>query len=233
VVAALSDTSPITQRSSLHAPSGDILAAMSEPALHLPPPPPDDGRDQRVVMRGVTWAQYEAIQAIRGERRVPRLSYLNGSLELMSPGRNHERVAQTIAQLLVVWSLETDTALYAYGAWTLKSAETERGVEPDQCYTVGDGDAEKDVPDLAIEVAWTHEDLDKLAIDAGLGVREVWSLKASRLTVQVLRGGAYVAATRSEVLPAIDLALLARFADRVDQPKALREYRDALRAATT
>jgi hypothetical protein len=42
-----------------------------------------------------------------------------------------------------------------------------------------------------------------------------------------------VAATRSEVLPAIDLALLARFADRVDQPKALREYRDALRAATT
>jgi hypothetical protein len=37
----------------------------------------------------------------------------------------------------------------------------------------------------------------------------------------------------SEVLPAIDLALLARFADRVDQPKALREYRDALRAATT
>ena len=47
-------------------------------------------------------------------------------------------------------------------------------------------------------------------------MREVWSWKASRLTVQVL--------------PAVDLALLARFADRVDQPKALREYRDALRA---
>lgn len=115
-------------------------------------------------------------------------------------------------------SLETDTALYAYGAPTLKSAETERGVEPDQCYTVGDGDAGKAVPDLAIEVAWTPEDLDSLAIYAGLGVREVWSRKAARLTVQVL--------------PALDLALLARFADRVDPPKALREYRDALRAAT-
>lgn len=203
---------------------------MSPVALQLSAPPEDD-RDQRVVMRGVSWAQYEAIQAIRGERRLPRLAYLRGTLSLMSPGRNHERVAQTIAQLLVVWSLETDTALYAYGSWTLKSEAQERGAEPDQCYTVGDGGAAREVPDLVVEVTWSHEDPDKLSIYAGLGVREVWSWKASRLTVQVLRGGAYVAATRSEVLPAVDLALLARFADRVDQPRALREYRDALRGA--
>ena len=42
----------------------------------------------------------------------------------------------------------------------------------DRCYTVGDGDAGKAVPDLAIEVAWTPEDLDSLAIYAGLGVRD-------------------------------------------------------------
>jgi len=206
---------------------------MRESAQDVSPPPSEGDHDQRVVMRGVSWLQYEAIEAIRGERRVPRLAYADGVLELMSPGRNHERVAQMISQLLVVWSLETDTGLYAYGSWTVKNAAKQRGVEADQCYTVGEGDAEKEVPDLAIEVTWSHEDLDKLALYASLGIGEVWSWKASRLTVRVLRGDAYITATRSEALPTIDLALLARFADRVDQPRALREYRDALRATGT
>ncbi len=35
-----------------------------------------------------------------------------------------------------------------------------------------------------------------------------------------------------EALPSLDLALLARYAERLDQPRALREYRDALRAGT-
>lgn len=50
--------------------------------------------------------------------------------------------------------------------------------------------------------------------------------------MHVLRGDAYVTAPRSELLPSLDLALLTRFVERLDQPQALREYRDALRAAT-
>ncbi|MFO0606515.1 MAG: Uma2 family endonuclease [Polyangiales bacterium] len=203
---------------------------MSEPARDLHPALADD--DQRIFLRGVSWAQYEMIQQIRGERRFPRLTYLEGALTLMSPGRNHERIATMIDVLLRFWAVEARALVYGYRSWTLKREDQQRGAEADNCYTVGEGDAEKEVADLAVEVVWSHDDPDKLAVYAGLGVREVWVWKASRITVYVLRGDAYVTAPRSELLPALDLALLARFADRLDQPQALREYRDALRDPT-
>jgi Uma2 family endonuclease len=209
-----------------------MVGAMSDPARDLRFPLRDEELDQRVVLPGVSWAMYEALDVARGERRSPRLTYLEGTLELLSPGRNHERVAEMLDRLLSLWAVEVDAPVYAYRSWTLKSEEARRGVEADNCYTVGEGDAAKRVPDLAVEVVWSHEDGGKLAVYAGLGVREVWVWKASRVTVHVLRGDAYVTAPRSEQLPGLDLALLARFAERLDQPRALREFRDALRAST-
>lgn len=203
---------------------------MSELARNLQPALADDGHDQRVFLRGVSWAHYEMLQEIRGERRFPRLTYLEGSLTLMSPGRNHEHIARMIDLLLGFWAVEVGALVYGYRSWTLKSEDQQRGAEADNCYTVGEGDAEKEVADLAVEVVWSYEDPDKLAVYAGLGVREVWVWKASQITVHVLRGDAYVTAPRSELLPSLDLALLTRFVERLDQPQALREYRDALRA---
>jgi Uma2 family endonuclease len=203
---------------------------MSEPARDLHPAPADD--DQRIFLRGVSWANYEMIQQIRGERRFPRLTYLEGALTLTRPGRNHERISAMIDVLMAFWAVEAGALVYAYRSWALKSEDQQRGAEADNCYTVGEGDAEKEVADLAVEVVWSHDDPDKLAVYAGLGVREVWVWKASRITVHVLRGDAYVTAPRSELLPALDLALLTRFAERLDQPQALREYRDALRDPT-
>lgn len=104
-----------------------------------------------------------------------------------------------------------------------------RGVEADECYVLGDPEADR--PDLAIEVIWTSGGLDKLDLYAPLRVREVWFWEEGRISVHVLRGGAYVEAPRSEVLPGIDLALVARFVARTDQSAAVREYRAALRAS--
>ncbi len=48
--------------------------------------------DQRIVMHGVPWSHYEAQLALRGDASTPRISYLNGLMELMSPSKHHERV---------------------------------------------------------------------------------------------------------------------------------------------
>ena len=61
---------------------------MSDPARELHPPLRDDDLDQRVVLPGASWAMYEALDQLRAGRRSPRLTYLEGTLELMSPGRN-------------------------------------------------------------------------------------------------------------------------------------------------
>lgn len=51
-------------------------------------PPADD----IVVLRGATWADHQRLLEIRGERSVPRLTYLEGVLEIMTPSRPHESI---------------------------------------------------------------------------------------------------------------------------------------------
>lgn len=182
--------------------------------------------DQRIVTSGVPWSHYEAMMALRGEGRIPRMAYLDGVLEQMSPSRHHERLASFIGRLVEVWCLENDVDFSPYGSWTLKSAPKEAGVEADECYIVGDQG--KEVPDLAIEVVWTRGGIDKLEIYRRLAVGEVWFWEKGRITVYVLRGERYEAAERSALFPGLDLALLLSFLDAPSAAQAIKAYRKAL-----
>jgi Uma2 family endonuclease len=42
-------------------------------------------QDRFVVRRGVSWAEFQQALEERGERSVPRMAYLEGVLEIMSP----------------------------------------------------------------------------------------------------------------------------------------------------
>jgi hypothetical protein len=52
----------------------------------------------------------------------------------------------------------------------LEDKQVERGVEPDECYVLGDV-AEPARPDLAIEVVWSSGGINELEIYRKLGVR--------------------------------------------------------------
>lgn len=189
-------------------------------------PPPGEvvkTADQRVILHGVPWSHYEVLLALRGDASVPRLTYLSGELELMSPSQGHERIKKLLARLLETYALAKRLPLNGFGSWTLRNAPRERGAEPDECYVLGEGRG-KDRPDLAIEVVWTSGSLDKLAVYAGLGVGEVWFWREGRIEVYVLRVGAYARVERSALLPDLDLELLARFLTHDDQTRAAREY---------
>src|SRR5215211_4048298 len=83
--------------------------------------------DQRVFLRGVPWAHYEVLLALKGEKAVPRIAYLDGVLELMSPSQYHERFKSYIGRLIETYALEFDILLSPYGSWTLKSAPKDAG----------------------------------------------------------------------------------------------------------
>jgi Uma2 family endonuclease len=189
----------------------------------------DDVRveDHFVHLRGATWEDYQRIQRLRGDGSVPRLAYLDGVLELMSPSLTHEALKSRIGRLVEVWCLERGVEFNAYGSWTLKSKKANRGVEPDECYVFGEVSAPRR-PDLAIEVVLTSGGLDKREIYRALRVREVWFWRKGRLTVHALRAGGYEEIAGSEVLAGIDLVELASFLDRSTASKAIREYRAAL-----
>jgi Uma2 family endonuclease len=185
--------------------------------------------DHFVRFRGVTWADYQRFLELRGERSAPRITFLEGTLEIMSPSRSHGTIKSIIGRLVEVYCLERGVDFSTYGSWTLESEESERGAEPDECYVFGEvRDPER--PDLAIEVVWTSGGLDKLEVYRKLGVREVWYWRKGRILLHALRGERYEPITSSEVLPGIDPAELASFVDRPTTSQAIRDYREALRA---
>jgi Uma2 family endonuclease len=198
------------------------------------PPAIDVARvvDQRVTLRGVDWAGYEALLAMRGESAVPRIAYLRGTVELMSPSTDHEIIKTRLARLLEAWTEEVGIDLEGYGSWTVKKKELERGAEADECYVFA-GRGKPTEPEIAIEVNWSSAGIDKLEIWRGLGVGEVWMWRRGRITVHVLRGETYEEAARSEKLPQVDLAILCELVEApLSQSAAVRELRSRLRSRT-
>jgi Uma2 family endonuclease len=194
------------------------------------PPTIPASADQRIVLNGVPWSHYETQLCLRGDGSVPRVSYLDGAMELMSPSQDHERVKFYIGRLLEAYALETGIEFTGYGSWTLKNAPQEAGAEPDECYIIGP-DQGKDTPDLAIEVVWTAGGLDKLETYRRLGVPEVWFWKTGRIQVHALRGDRYERASRSRFFPDLDLDLLVSFLDRPTASEAIRAFRKAISAS--
>jgi len=180
-------------------------------------------------MHGVRWDQFEAILALRGDAAGPRVTYLHGELELMSPSRNHESIKKLLARMVELYALEKGIELSGFGSWTLRNAPKERALEPDECYIIGDA-RRKDTPDLAIEVIWTSGGLDKLEVYRALGVEEVWLWRDGAIRMYRLSGDQYTDLARSLAFPDLDVSLLARLADNEDQTHALLELRDRLRA---
>ena len=186
--------------------------------------------DQRVVLHGVSWAKYEDQLAIRGDRSAPRISFLDGSMELTSPSKDHERIKSYIGMLIECFALERDLDLSPYGSWTLKEAPKQAGVEPDECYLVG-SDQSRETPDLVIEVVWTSGGIDKLEAYRRLGVREVWFWKKDNIQIHVLESDAYRATNASACLVGLDLPLLQSMLDQPTAMQAVRAFRAALGSA--
>ncbi len=189
--------------------------------------------DQRVYFHGVTWDDYDRLVALRGESATPRLTFLKGELEIMTPSTHHEGVKTKWARLLEAWSEEAGIDLEGVGSWTIRNKRKKLGLEPDECYFVGGPKRGAAAPDIALEVIWTSGGIDKLAVYAGLGVPEVWMWKKGRITFHVLRGDAYEAAARSELLPQLDPGLIAALVDEESsQAEAVRSLRAAMRAGS-
>jgi Uma2 family endonuclease len=183
--------------------------------------------DQRLIMLNVPWSGFEAQLALRGEAPVPRVAYLDGALELMSPSVHHERLKSNIGCLIETFALERGIDLQPCGGWTLRNAPKAAGLEPDECYVFGNGPY-PERPDLAIEVIWTHGGIDKLEIYRRLGVPEVWFWRDDALVLFALRGEHYEEVAASALLPGLDVALFSSFLDRVPVTQAIRAYREAL-----
>jgi Uma2 family endonuclease len=202
------------------------MAAMTSSALT----PHDEGSqksiDNRVMMR-LDWDGYQTLLDLRGERPQPRMAYLDGVVELMTTGWDHERIKKRIAALLEAYLYEVDVDFGGYGQWTLKRKKAKAGAEADECYQIGT-DQTKRFPDLTIEVVWTRGGIDKLEIYRRLKIGEVWFWENGRIAVYVLTNGSYELHHGSKCIPQVDLDLICRFIDVPRQNEAVKLLRAEL-----
>jgi Uma2 family endonuclease len=171
-----------------------------------------DQAERRFVLHDVAWSTYVALRDALDDTAV-RMTYLKGTLELMSPSALHEESKTIIARLVEVWAEEKNVDLRGFGSTTFRREARARGLEPDECYVLGRREGEDSVPHIAIEVVVSAPLVDKLAVYAGLGVPEVWVWNDAKHGIEIHHLGAsgYEARARSEIVPGLDVALLSRF----------------------
>ncbi|MGD1904876.1 MAG: Uma2 family endonuclease [Leptolyngbyaceae cyanobacterium] len=157
----------------------------------------------------VSWEQYEALLVDLGEaRRIPRINYCRGSLEIMSPLPAHERPHRIIADIVKAILDGQDRDWEDFGSTTFKKPK-QAGLEPDTCFYIQNAERVRSVtrlnmetdppPDLAIEADVTSK--TTLETYGALGVPEVWIYDEGTLTIQQLRGDGYAAVNESGVFP--------------------------------
>jgi Uma2 family endonuclease len=149
------------------------------------------------------------------------MAYDRGQLEIMAPSYERENVKCLIGRLVEVYTEELGVDLSSAGSTTLSREDLDRGIEPDECYYIAGAPrvrAKKDIdlpvdppPDLAVDVDITGSSVDKLAICAALGIREVWRYDGAAVHVEVLQeGGRYKQSAASVVLPGFPFDQLSR-----------------------
>jgi Uma2 family endonuclease len=182
-------------------------------------------QDRSITLHSISWEKFEAIAELLQDYSV-RLTYLDGTLDIMTPSPEHEESKTTIGFLLEAYLRFKGIRFYGRGGYTLGSREVGARGEPDESYNL---ETKKDVPDIAIEVVVTSGGVDKLEKYKRWGVPEVWFYQDKQLFIYHLRSAGYEQVSRSELLPELDLNLFIRCLNMPDQYDATIAFSEALR----
>jgi len=199
--------------------------------------------EERQILTGVDWAQYESLLR-EYEGRHWRLTYDRGTLEIMTVSPWHERAKKLLARLLEALAEEIDLPVLGLGNLTLREEAIARGLEPDDCWyiqheklirTKKQIDLREDPPpDLVVEVEVSRSVLDRLHIYAALGIPEVWRFDGENLIVCLLgNDGEYAESSQSPTFPKLVLDGLPLFFaqwDKIDQTRLVKTFREWVRA---
>ena len=165
-----------------------------------------------LLIPNVTWEQYEDLLAELGEeRRIPRINYCNGTLELMSPA--HERPHRIIGYIVTAILDAQRREWEDFGSTTFKKLK-QAGLEPDTCFYIQNAERVRDLqrmdmtqdppPDLAIEADVTSK--TTLEAYAVLQVPEVWIYDNGKLKIHLLQNGEYQESAISPTFPDVAIA---------------------------
>jgi Uma2 family endonuclease len=190
----------------------------------------------RLVLTGVSWAYYEHTLKEIGNRPI-RISFLDGTIEIMSPLPEHENVKRAIGRLIEHLTFERGLPCKSFGSTTFRREDRGAGVEPDKSYYFHNIEivagmkrfdpAIHPVPDLAVEVDIFSSSVPREQIYVRLGISEIWRYDGEHLRVRLLAEGGYVDSASSRLFPFLPMADLPPFITRMveeDENQVLRGF---------
>jgi Uma2 family endonuclease len=165
--------------------------------------------EDRMVFCGVSWKRYLAFDRKFGDDRPgPRLFYLDGELEIVTTSIEHERIKKWIGGPVTDYFEYLGTEIFPRGQATMRLRLKEAAAEPDESWCIG---AEKEFPDLVLEIALTSGGVNKLEIYRRFKVPEVWFWRRDHLEIFALgSSGAYSKVQKSRLLRGLNIPLLER-----------------------
>jgi Uma2 family endonuclease len=168
---------------------------------------------QIIYLPDISWEEFEQILLELGEKRVTKIAYYAGELEIRMPLLEHERIKVLISNLLVVLLEELDLPWESLGSSTFKNERMKTGIEPDDCFYIKNCQAiigkkrlnlEIDPPpDLAIEIDLTSA--TQLSAYEALGIPEVWRYQQGKLAIFILVNGQYQESMTSVSFPMLPI----------------------------
>ena len=199
--------------------------------------------DQHLVLHDVSWDFYEHVLEEIGDARM-RVTYSDGSIEIMAPLQLHDAAGAVIAELLAFLTFDRKIPRSQFGSSTFRRKDMQKGLEPDRCFYFREN-ANKvrgmkrfdplihPAPDLAIEIDITRSSIPRQPVYAALGVPELWRFDNRHLTVLLLtNSGEYAVSTVSKALPFLPMDPFEGFVWRMlseDQVIVLEDFRDWVR----
>ncbi len=164
--------------------------------------------EQRFLLPGhYTWEEFEKLEALTANAPGLRITYLDGCVEFMTLGEQHEGIKSVIAILLALYFFEKDIKFFPVGSATRRGKEKGTSFEPDESYYLGE---KKENPDLAIEINITSGSIDKLEKYKRFKITEVWFWENNQLSLYYLNNDNYEQIVQSKLLPDLDINLLVR-----------------------
>ena len=182
-----------------------------------------DRGDILTIYRDRTWEQFQHLQQGFENVRGMKLSFYQGTIEILMPGKAHELFKSIIGILIETFLIDRGIEFTPTGSMT-QELEGIAAVEADESYEIGD-------LRLAVEVNFTSGDVSKLSHYRVLGVNEVWLWEDGVLDVYHLRADGYVKVDSSLIpeLAQIDRVMLAACiaAGETSRIEAVRRLRSA------
>jgi Uma2 family endonuclease len=185
------------------------------------------------VLRGVDWETYNQLRNHPGNDHL-RLTFLDGTLIIMSPEMIHDRYGRRLALIIdeatEVWGIFVEGIATTTLCKKSDSRAKGTGKEPDYVFYFGPnaermhqrGELDLDVdppPDLALEVDHKADSRKALALYARLGIPEVWRYhsRSKKLWFGQLADDHYEEIHRSRNLPRLTPELVLQALGKIEE----------------